>query len=65
MEPEYIAGISLLILMLIGAINLFLLIMLRDHLRKLFKITEGQNQRFGRLVDYLEGDKKLKRRNGR
>ncbi|HBF23258.1 MAG TPA: hypothetical protein DDW23_05510 [Planctomycetes bacterium] len=62
MEPEYIAGIGLAIVLVMGAVSLFLLMIVQGGMKDLVKRLDGLGNRFSRLLDYLEGDKKIKRR---
>ena len=64
-DADYIAGISIAVLVIMAAVNSFLLVVVRDHVKKLFRVMDGINQRYGRLIDYLEEGRALKRKHGR
>ena len=62
MEADYIAAIGLATVLIIGALTLFMTVVVRDAIRQIDKRLDGIVSRFGRLVEYLEDSRKIKRR---
>ena len=61
-DAEYIAAIGLATVLIIGALTLFMTVVVRDAIRQIDKRVDGIVSRFGRLVEYLEDSRKIKRR---
>ena len=62
MDADYIAAIGLATVLIIGALTLFMTVVVRDAIRQIDKRLDGIVSRFGRLVEYLEDSRKIKRR---
>ena len=62
MDADYIAAIGLATVLIIGALTLFMAVVVRDAIRQIDKRLDGIVSRFGRLVEYLEDSRKIKRR---
>ena len=62
MDADYIAAMGLATVLIIGALTLFMTVVVRDAIRQIDKRLDGIVSRFGRLVEYLEDSRKIKRR---
>ena len=62
MDADYIAAIGLATVLIIGALTLFMTVVVRDAIRQIDKRLDGIVSRFGRLLEYLEDSRKIKRR---
>ncbi len=62
MDADYIAAIGLATVLIIGALTLFMTVVVRDAIRQIDKRLDGIVSRFSRLVEYLEDSRKIKRR---
>ena len=62
MDADYIAAIGLASVLIIGALTLFMTVVVRDAIRQIDKRLDGIVSRFSRLVEYLEDSRKIKRR---
>ena len=62
MDADYIEAIGLATVLIIGALTLFMTVVVRDAIRQIDKRLDGIVSRFGRLVEYLEDGRKIKRR---
>ena len=62
MHADYIAAIGLATVLIIGALTLFMTVVVRDAIRQIDKRLDGIVSRFGRLLEYLEDSRKIKRR---
>lgn len=62
MDADYIAAMGLATVLIIGALTLFMAVVVRDAIRQIDKRLDGIVSRFGRLVEYLEDSRKIKRR---
>jgi len=61
-DADYIAAIGLATVLIIGALTLFMTVVVRDAIRQIDKRLDGIVSRFSRLVEYLEDSRKIKRR---
>ena len=62
MDADYIAAIGLATVLIIGALTLFMTVVVREAIRQIDKRLAGIVRRFGRWVEYLEDSRKIKRR---